>query len=232
MNSDRDLDLKLDQWMAGGPTDPADRLKDEAMAKVVVTPQVRGSLLQGRFTNMTAITAIAAALILAFSGAGLFLTVTDTEPAEDPLPPAQLESADVVARVSGHLDGHSVTGSGEVIFEDGRMKVLGGAYEGALSADDARLDGEATWTVNEEWLRPNLGFITTSRILVENEGGSWDGTLQGWGGPSAGLPEAWSGVLSGDGAYEGQSAYLQFSPTDDAFAFDGYVFPGEMPEAP
>ena len=144
--------------------------------------------------------------------------------------------AEVVAQVSGRLESRGDSGGPqeEFVFEPGRMRVLGGTIKGPFYADDARLDGKALYTFNEDFLRPNLGSVWTVSALIENDSGSWAGILQDWGTPEGTWPDALSGVLSGDGAYEGQSAYLQFTPTDDnnALAFNGYVFPGEMPEAP
>ena len=235
MSDDRELELLMDQWLAGGPTDPAKHLKDEAMAKVVVTPQVHGSPFAGRFFKMTAFTSVAAALALAISGAALMMQGDEDGSTIVPAPAAatELDPAEIVAAVSGDFGLSQREGPDEVLTTDYAYENRGAIGIGRVTADDPRLEGELELAWSYDDFRPGLGGPATASVAVhiENGLGAWDGVLQGFEYEQGMQTPGWlQGLLSGSGGYAGQSAYIIGDTSDEwKIYFYGLIFPGDMP---
>jgi hypothetical protein len=75
--------------------------------------------------------------------------------------------------------------------------------------------------------------VYTGEYRIENEGGSWEGTLAGMQGraPGPGWTITDTGLLVGSGAYEGLTAYLEFEfglPSEPV-PVTGAIFPGGLP---
>jgi hypothetical protein len=245
MNPDRDLDLLLDQWMAEGPTDDADRLKSEAMAKIAVTPQVRGSLLPWR-VDMTAITRLAVVAILAASGTALFMTATETGPAEPVAPAAEADADAAVsqkaAAFTGTSSGGQQTEQGQEVAGEGKMSMLGDAWSVTLEdMSDPRLNGTLTLVANRDF-HGLQGRIASLSLRIDNDLGSWLGSGHGWDGSIDSTPAEYGhALLRGTGAYEGLTALMYttldqdgaLGPRDSRFQrYTGMVFPGGVPETP
>jgi hypothetical protein len=237
MNDDRDFDLLMDQWLAGGSTEATGRLKDEAMARVVITPQAHGSPFTGRFFKMTAFAGLAAALVLAVSGVGLYLAVDD-DPTVELVPAAatELDPAEVVARVSGDFGLSHREGADEILTTDYAYENRGGIGTGRVAADDPRLEGELHMAWSSDDFRPGLGGPSTASVAVhiENGDGTWDGVLQGFAYEQGMQAPGWlHGLLAGGGGYAGQSVYIIGDTSDEwLIPFHGLIFPGDMPEVP
>jgi hypothetical protein len=244
MNTDRDLELLLDQWLAEGPTDDADRLMSEAMAKVTVTPQVRGPLLPWR-VDMTAITRLALVAALAASGTALFMTATETGPADPVVPAAEAEADAAVSHKAAAFTGTSKWGvmeedGQEVSGEDG-VSLNGAAWKITLdSMTDARLNGTLRVTLNRD-LHGLQGMIGSLAMRIDNDLGSWIGSGQSFSGATGAEQVTFRhALLQGTGAYEGLTALMYVTDSEedepfnveDVYRYVGMVFPGEVPEMP
>ena len=96
--------------------------------------------------------------------------------------------------------------------------------------DDARLNGEATRTVNFRFDSSFSNGIETSVMELVNDGGSWVGDERGYGVPTGG---GGFSALSGRGGYEGLTAYIVRGPNDgEGWDLEGIIFPSEQPEVP
>lgn len=243
MNTDRDLDLLLDQWLAESPTADADRLRSEAMAKVTVTPQVRGSLLPWR-VDMTAITRFALVAVLAAAGTALFMTATETGPADPVKPAAEAEADAAVSHKAAAFTGTSKWGlmqeEGREVLGEGRVSLNGAAWKITLdSMTDARLNGTLSFVVNRD-LHGLQGVIGSHSMRIDNDLGSWIGSGQSFSGSNGTELETFRhALLRGTGAYEGLTALMYITLTEDepfnvedVYRYDGMVFPGEVPETP
>ena len=155
MNDDRELDLLIDQWMAGGPTANPERIKDEAMAKVTVTPQMRRTLLPGRL-DMTAITRLAVVAILAASGTALLMTTFETSPAEEAVPAAGADAVADASQKASAFTGTSKWGlqaaEGQEVTDKGKVSKSGDAWSITLDdMSDPRLNGTLYVVMNRDF---------------------------------------------------------------------------------
>lgn len=140
--------------------------------------------------------------------------------------------------VSGRLALSDENPGGSGTLDEYALEWRGLSVPGRMTMSDARLSGEARVTWNADMYRPHYmvqtsGGIVAGRLMVDNEAGSWEGTLRGvvW-------PE-WDGLrhqvrLVGSGAYEGLRAllYLSSSAYDEDMTVKGLIFPGEPPPLP
>ena len=102
--------------------------------------------------------------------------------------------------------------------------------------DDDRLSGTLWQLWNHESIGgPKYradGEVMFGTVELVNDDGSWVGTMRGYivNGPRT---HYWQLDLTGTGAYEGLSAlaYVE-GPGGGAHEFEGFVFPGALPEYP
>ena len=232
-----------------------DRLRDEApthappltmanaRARIAVTRQRPALLIRDwwhwrpdrsdrGFRRMNAVTQLAAVAVLALSGFGLFMVATDG-PTDDPVPPgAALDPAEVVARVDGFVSGDA---TGEEISTMGEhaMEHRGPTGIGHSYASDDQLDGEVevTW-LWDDFTPDDLdgAALKTMLIRISSDEGSWEGVAHGIRYPEEAYGDSHTaGLLSGSGAYDGLSAYLRWDADNHNYAFEGLIFPGDMP---
>jgi hypothetical protein len=155
-------------------------------------------------------------------------------PAEMPTPSATTLPPVEISRARGTFE-EKFTSS---LFQDvpGQAVELQGPRWFDVTSDDANLSGEATllayigeWNtdLNVEREEPGI-FALQARLEIRNDDGAWTGTAGPYlqagstGVESVVEPSDWFGnagplALVGSGAYEGQTAYLQFTPGDDVF---------------
>jgi len=97
------------------------------------------------------------------------------------------------------------------------------------AATDPRISGDVEYAGNgSEFPRVYLG-LDAATISVSNEDGRWTGT--GTGLQMDGEHAApFTAVLTGEGAYEGLTAYVVLDWM--GYALQGAIFPGSMPVAP
>mgnify|MGYP001817615514 CR=1 FL=1 len=188
----------------------------------------------------------AAAVVVALFGAVLLLGVlstTDDEPAATPTPAptesAEPESSEIFAPapVTGQGDFGS-SGSnwrspvqqkhGSRSWEDGVTRYDDAWYTLGWEADDPRLTGEATIRHNAHDYE-SLGLLLSSGVVeLATADGRWTGEVDSL---LAGDLAKTTILLSGEGAYEGLTAYVMMDENDDEPpTFSAAVFPGEMPE--
>ena len=108
-------------------------------------------------------------------------------------------------------------------------------------ASDPRFDGQGVTVANVDAYTnadPAAGGpeVAWGTIRIENEGGAWAGPYTGLGLPDQ-HTETVTWWLTGEGGYEGQSAFLRQSghPDEAGSAYvipmEGWVFPGPVPMA-
>jgi hypothetical protein len=124
--------------------------------------------------------------------------------------------------------------------EDGVIDGTGESYTVSWEANDPRISGTASMTMNEtdyridaRTLAPtgNVGSIRTYLFSLVNDDGSWEGQLQELVLEPPDDFSSNSGWLTGTGAYEGLRAYLVWSVTDD-LAFRGHITAEGPPPVP
>ena len=139
----------------------------------------------------------------------------------------------------------SFTGTGteglEVLAEgtfevnaDGLNETVGNVYVARFDSDDDRLTGDATITANWQFPDPSdgLSLLSTRTYELTNEGGSWVGQSHSLNADDLGVSVEMA-VLTGQGGYEGLTAYVHFDWNDDFTTnFSGVIFPGPGPEMP
>ena len=140
---------------------------------------------------------------------------------------------------TGTIGASDVTGEPTEAVVDGVLEVRGLMREGPIEATDPRLTGSLSRVLDFDVhsvgdLEDVVLFSAPHRI--ENDAGSWSGTGTGVIHAGADLSaeeelDFYTVVLTGEGAYEGLSAFLlaDFAPEVGA-DIKGAVFPGEMPE--
>ena len=152
---------------------------------------------------------------------------------------AQDEDAVDAAYFTGTIGESTVVGEPTDGVVDGVLQIRGLEREGPIESTDPRITGSLSRVIDLD-AHPVGEFeevaIFTVQHRIENDAGSWAGTSIGVGhaGPGVSEEEALdfdTVLLSGDGAYEGLSAFLfaDFAPEVGA-DIKGVIFPGEMPE--
>jgi len=152
---------------------------------------------------------------------------------------AQEEDPAGAAYFTGTIGESTVVGEPTEGVVDGVLEVRGLEREGPIETTDPRLTGSLSRVIDLD-VHPVDDFaevvLFTVQHRIENEDGSWSGTGTGvaHGGPGAPEEEALdfdTVLLTGDGAYEGLSAFLlaDFAPEIGA-DIKGVIFPGQMPE--
>ena len=135
----------------------------------------------------------------------------------------------------------SVTVKGQVFFtgvaSDGVMTMDEDAWRTKdtevwlrVEADDDRLDGTGSARYNSSKY-PYPLELQAGIYDFANEDGRWVGTYTAFVEPTMGIDRD-TVILSGEGAYEGLSAYLPIDWSGNSGSFIGAIFPGVMPTVP
>lgn len=122
--------------------------------------------------------------------------------------------------------------------EDGVVERTGESFTVSWDANDPRITGTGTYTVNETDYREgatplaetgDIGTIWTGLLRIANDEGSWEGVLQHLYLSSSDWSSA-SGWLTGTDAYEGLSAYVVWWGATDEL--HGHITAEGPPPAP
>jgi hypothetical protein len=99
-------------------------------------------------------------------------------------------------------------------------------------ASDARLSGEATytgqWQLYEQPAEDSGSGSDAAAYEIVNDGGHWLCEASRAVAPGD-APGAHTLVFSGEGEYEGMTAYLDIDWSQTPYAFTGVILPGEAP---
>ena len=175
-----------------------------------------------------------AALTLALTLMGLQTVVTaqgdDAAASDDAAQPA------AAAFVTGTIDVENEATLTPPVdtMVDGYLQGRGWELEGAtIEMDDPRLSGTVTRMLNANvWQGDDFLFVRNDRVRMENDEGAWSGVSTTYSASGPGVMGAARDVdtiiATGEGAYEGLTAYLVI----DGGVVEGLVFPGEMPPLP
>ena len=131
-------------------------------------------------------------------------------------------------------DGEPVQDGVETMV-DGVSQNRGGLFGGRqFEADDPRLTGVVSMAANGDLrtVEGTLAFLQSIHQRIENEEGSWSGQCDALV-IADGRPDPLTCLFSGEGAYDGLSAYLVFeNPEQPPFPYQGLIFEGELPPMP
>ena len=100
--------------------------------------------------------------------------------------------------------------------------------EWTFQASDPRLDGTATVAFNSEDYP--MATLESLAIRVDNDEGSWVGTGRGIASMSWGDGQTY--ILSGEGPYEGLTAFLHVDIARQPGVIKGVIIEGELPSFP
>lgn len=164
-------------------------------------------------------------------------------PFPEPIEPAAASAEDdllATTFVTGTLGDPAQVTEGVETRVDGVTERRGWVFaDQALETDDPRLTGTVSAVVSgDERIVTGTNFrvdLQSGTIRIENDGGGWTGSLtsinhfRSGGDPTTAIDTA---VLSGEGAYEGLSAYLLIDFSETPAVVQGTVFAGEMPPFP
>lgn len=219
-----------------------------------VTRQAKTTSPRWRFRMSSTIKFAAAGTVLAVFGAALLLAVPGgTSPNDGIVAPPGAEDTSA-APSSTSIDGESETpawftasigdslpsGMPDVSYEVGVEYLRGLEREGPIEATDPRLTGSLVRVLNADTYQVSPTedvMVQTDLWRIETEQGTWLGESTGLShfGEIAdeAATEIGTVVLTGDGAYEGLSAYLFVDWAPEVGAdVQGAIFAGEMPPAP
>lgn len=172
----------------------------------------------------TTISVLAVGLL---AGSAVGVAAQDEEAATEPSTPAIVTGTQLGVGAPVQEATESVV---DGVIQDRGLVIGGERFE----ADDPRLTGSVTSTANGD-LRTIEGtptFLLSIFLRIENDEGSWSGpcdTLV----IADGRADPFTCLFSGDGAYDGLSAYLVMEqPEQPPFPFQGLIFEGDPPPTP
>lgn len=238
MTIGRDLEHRLDSWMQEDASLPDDLA--EVLAKLPETPQQRHrwSLTITdtirRTRSMFSATGVAAATAIFMLGASFALVAQPTGDPEEQAtaPAAEASGPDDIARFTWRSSVSADYPGGTAHATEFGESFRGGRIEYTVDASDPRLDGTLAITYNYDYYDSeeiDYPVVVLAGVQVlENENGAWQGTGEGIDFPGT-TDYLGRSVLNGTGAYEGLTAVLYATGTDQG---EGLVFPGVMPEYP
>jgi hypothetical protein len=142
--------------------------------------------------------------------------------------------------VTGTVGASTVIGEPVVSVADGVEDVRGLVREGPIEMSDPRLTGSLVRVLNYSFHPVSSDgalVIQTDLWRIENDRGSWSGPTTAISGvddiPIDFTTDLESVVLTGEGDYDGLSAYLIADWTPETGAdIQGAIFAGEMPPTP
>jgi hypothetical protein len=144
------------------------------------------------------------------------------------------------AFVTGTVGASTVIGEPASTIAGGVENVRGLVREGPIEMSDSRLTGLLVRVLNFT-VHPTgsegAALLQTDLWRIENDGGSWSGPSTAFSGlgelPSEVTADLETVVLTGEGEYDGLSAYLVADWTPETGAdVQGAIFTGEMPPVP
>ncbi len=142
----------------------------------------------------------------------------------------ETDEAMASATAQGQVFFNGVTSSGVANLDDGFWRMEDMRISMRVDADDDRLDGTGSVRYNSSKY-PFPVEVSAGIYDFANEGGRWVGTMTAFVEPTMGIDRD-TVILSGEGAYEGLSAYLLIDWSSLPADFIGAIFPGEMPPYP
>ena len=157
-------------------------------------------------------------------------------PRSGPIPAVPASSATPVPTADGQGDEY-VTGTETTTLVssytqtevDGVTQVRGVVVAVVEAMNDPRVSGTGTSSFSADLYSNALG-PAWGTMRIENAAGAWDGTCRGagWNGGDAGARACW---LTGSGAYQGYSYYLQATAPDPnrPGSVQGLIYPGSPP---
>ena len=124
---------------------------------------------------------------------------------------------------------------GTMQSQEGFDEVTGNASTMIIEASDPRLSGTWTEVFNCREGGPPLFMVCVGSVRVENEGGTWLGTHEGY--RREGIDNLAPTILEGQDGYAGLTAVLDYAQHHGAsvgkgIAGDGYIVDFEMPDPP
>ena len=134
------------------------------------------------------------------------------------------------ATVQGQVFFNGVTSSGVATMEEDFRRMEDMVISLRVDADDDRLDGAGSARYNSSKY-PFPVEVSTGIYDFANEDGRWVGTYHAFVEPTMGIDRD-TVILTGEGAYDGLSAYLLIDWSSLPAEFIGAIFPGEMPPYP
>jgi hypothetical protein len=146
-------------------------------------------------------------------------------------PPASDLTAPV--EISGRISFGPETASGTEESVDGRTETRGWTFAPTVAhMSDERLVGTVTLTLDVDWY-PASGTGEEASLRartwrIENEAGAWEGPDVILSLPDGSISTT-SGVLTGEGTYEGLLVAWQVSPASEGWDVEGFVVPGDAP---
>ena len=170
---------------------------------------------------------LAGTVILTLLGGPSSAVLGQEDDAELPVP----ASVVITASEEGH--------EGEVVLEPGAdyAVVRGAKSWWTWDATDPRLSGTVTLVASVHRYPKLYGLTLTAGLwTVTNEHGAWRGEARGF---ADGRHDVMQAVLTGEGAYDGLTAYLSWVGLDDAWvgsddenAIRGVIIADELPPFP
>ncbi len=194
------------------------------------TPTVTGRT-QSMLSPVKAITA--GAIVFAIGGAFLIAQPFDQR---GNVPGAEVDAEPAAAYFTGEVtSGPAVQGSLDEEDDVFLIRDEMGLAD-TIETSDPRVSGTLSWVTNLDWhvVSDTEGVLpVTNAWRIENDGGTWSGQGTGLSHQTDGGLTVQTAVLTGEGGYDGLTAFVVFQRTDDEpFAVTGAVFPREMPPFP
>lgn len=150
-----------------------------------------------------------------------------------PLGAAEGEGPTAITPVHGTFLVHGRGSTGTLERHDWGMATMDSQWRIEYDVDDPRLRGEAYGRMNEYDIKglPQGPITTTS--YIENEGGSWTGTAQGYQDPES-RGQHLRGLLIGHGGYDGLTAILSIDAEyfGAPYEVSGVIVEGPLPPMP
>ena len=178
-----------------------------------------------RAAQTTTISVLALSLL---AGSAVAVAAQDEEATTEPNSP--------VIVTGNQLGGGRPVQEPEATMVDGVRQERGLVVTGdRFEADDPRMTGSLSIAGNADFrtVGGTPAILISYTLRIENEEGSWSGPCDFLAVPDDGRPDPFSCLFSGEGAYDGLSAYLVFeNPEQPPFPFQGLIFEGELPPTP
>lgn len=133
---------------------------------------------------------------------------------------------------TGRISFGPETASGTEESVDGHTETRGWVLAPTVAEmSDERLVGTVTLTLGVDWYPPSGTEEASLRARtwrIENDEGAWEGPDFILSLPDGSVSTT-SGVLTGEGAYEGLLAAWQISPAGEGWDVEGFIVPGDAP---
>ena len=137
------------------------------------------------------------------------------------------------AVVSGEVHRHlRTTAEPTMSYEPDRVTYREQAYAIDLDVGDPRLSGELWAILNYDTFHDSQGSVVSGMAGLEQEEGSWLGTVEGYGSLVGGNRVYFQFDLEGRDGYDGLSAVLFLMHNGYQFEAEGMIFDGPPPPVP